>query len=149
MKIKFIKDSILNEVYFSRKVKPPKKLSNLEYHYCKHVNPDYCPEMTDVDPPSVRMPMMSINEYDFLADRLSNQKASKLNDKNANIIGYTTKSGKCVKYQKSTGYMVAYVDDPINGHEAIALYKQPIKKFFSRVNTHPDYGYGGPLPDEK
>ena len=118
-----IDDRVLDEVFFSKR-KRDNGLSNLELHYCRHVNPDYCDmELSDIDSTEERMSMMTIDEYDAIADKLSNSKASKLNDRSADIIGYVTKSGKMVKYQKSTGFVVVYVDDNVKGHEIISLYQ--------------------------
>ena len=82
----------------------------------------------------LKLPNMTPEEYNNLADELSSAKASKINDRNARIIGYVADNGKTVKYDRLTSYVVAYVDDDIKGHEAVSFYKQPIGKFFNKLN---------------
>lgn len=117
MKFK-LTNSDLYEVYFTK--------NNLQRHYNKHV-------ISDEDG-YLKMEYMSPEEYDALADKLSNAQASRLNDKEADIIGYITKGGRIIKHDKRNNLTVVYVDDDINGHEAIALYKQRTGKFFDRAN---------------
>ena len=109
---------------------------NLNYHYNKHV-------VSDDDGP-LKMDYISKEEYNELADKLSSAPAGKLNDKEARIIGYTTKNGKFIKYDKVTHLVIVYASDG-----AISLYKQGTKKFWDTVNGHrnPDYAYAGPLED--
>ncbi len=84
-----------------------------------------------------------------MANQLSSAKASRLNDRSANIIGYVTKNGRIVKYDKRTNLVVAYVDDDVQGHEVIALYKQPINKFFRKVNSdNSTFAFGSHLDEE-
>ena len=116
MKFKFTKE--LEEVYFTDK--------NLKVHYDRHVVSD--------DDGKLKLPDMSEAEYNQLADDLSSATASRINDRNARIIGYVAVNGKTVKYDKETNYVVAYVDEDISGHEAISFYKQPISKFFRKLN---------------
>ena len=148
MKIHVIDDNALDEVFFSRRNSKGKPLSNLEFHYTKHVDPKYyADKMLGVDTEDQLMPMMTIDEYDALADKLSSANASDVRDKDADIIGYVTKNGNLVKYQKSTGYLVAYVDDDEKGHEAIALYKQPFEKFKKNLEGSPKFKYVSDLPE--
>lgn len=150
MKIHVVDDNVLDEVFFSRRNSNGKPLSNLELHYTKHVDPKYyADKMLGVDTEDQLMPMMSMDEYDALADKLSSAKASNVRDNDADIIGYVTKNGNRVKYQKSTGYLVAYVDDDEKGHEAIALYKQPFGKFKHRLEGSPKFKYASDLPEEE
>ena len=116
MKFKLIDD--LDEVYFTDK--------NLKAHYNKHV-------ASDIDG-NLKLPDMTPDEYNNLADELSSADASRINNKEARIIGYVADNGKIVKYDRLTNYVVAYVDDDIKGHEAVSFYKQPINKFFKKLN---------------
>ena len=116
MKFKLVDD--LDEVYFTDK--------NLKVHYDKHVSSD-----KDGD---LKLPDMTPDEYNNLADELSSADASKINNKEARIIGYVADNGKIVKYDRLTNYVVAYVDDNVKGHEAVSFYKQPINKFFKKLN---------------
>lgn len=119
MKFKLVEDiEHLDEVYFTSK--------NLIKHYNKHV-------VSDEDG-SLKMDDMSADEYNNLADKLSSSEASKINDKQANIIGYIAANGKSVKHDRLNNLTVVYVDDDIQGHEAISLYKQPSYKFYRMVN---------------
>ena len=118
MKFKLVEDVIIDEVYFTKK--------NLARHHYKHV-------ISDEDGP-LKMEYITPEEYDNLADDLSSSCASKINDREANIIGYVTKSGRIVKHDRENKLTIVYVDDDIKGHEAIALYKQPTKKFFDKLN---------------
>lgn len=119
MKFKVLESLSMDEVFFTDK--------NLKKHYDKHV-------ISDNDG-RLKMPMMSSEEYNSLADELSSSPAGRLDDRNSRIIGYIANNGKTVKYDRLTNYMVAYVDDDVKGHEAISFYKQPIKKFFNKVNN--------------
>ena len=116
MKFKLIED--LDEVYFTDK--------NLKVHYDKHV-------ISDKDG-NLKLPNMTTDEYNKLADELSSKEASRINNKEARIIGYVADNGKIVKYDRLTNYVVAYVDDDAKGHEAASFYKQPIYKFFKKLN---------------
>ena len=108
----------LEEVYFTPR--------NREIHYNRHV-------ISDEDGP-LKMDYMTIDEYDELADKLSSAEAGKINDRLSQIIGYQTKGGRFVKHDTLSKLTVVYVDDDINGHEAISLYKQPTNKFFRKLN---------------
>lgn len=124
----------IDEVYFTNK-------ASLDRHYEKHV-------ISDEDG-IYKMKYMDKDEYNELANQLSSAKASRLNDRSADIIGYVTKSGRSVKYDKRTNLVVAYVDDDKQGHEAIALYKQPINKFFRKVNGNDvTFAFGSHLDEE-
>ena len=116
MKFKLVEE--LDEVYFTDK--------NLKVHYDRHV-------VSDIDG-DLKLPEMTSDEYNNLADELSSAEASKINDREARIIGYVADNGKTVKYDKLTNCVVAYVDDDIKGHEAVSFYKQPISKFFKKLN---------------
>ena len=116
MKFKLVEE--LDEVYFTDK--------NLKVHYDRHV-------VSDIDG-DLKLPEMTSDEYNNLADELSSAEASKINDRESRIIGYVADNGKTVKYDKLTNYVVAYVDDDIKGHEAVSFYKQPIAKFFKKLN---------------
>ena len=116
MKFKLVND--LDEVYFTDK--------NLEIHYNRHI-------ISDRDG-KLKLPDMTPEEYNNLADELSSADACKINDKEARIIGYVADNGKTVKYDRLTNCVVAYVDDDIKGHEAVSFYKQPIDKFFRKLN---------------
>lgn len=111
---------------------------NLNKHYNKHV-------ISDEDG-QLKMDFMSKDDYNYLADTLSSSHAGKLNNKEATIIGYTTKSGKFIKYDKLNHLLIVYAKDG-----AIALYKQGNKKFWDTVNgnRNPEYAYDGPLPPEE
>ena len=116
MKFKLIED--LDEVYFTDK--------NLKVHYDRHV-------VSDKDG-NLKLPNMTTDEYNKLADELSSKEAGRINNKEARIIGYVADNGKTVKYDRVTNYVVAYVDDDKKGHEAVSFYKQPISKFFKKLN---------------
>lgn len=116
MKFKLVQD--LDEVYFTDK--------NLKVHYDKHI-------VSDEDG-NLKLPYMTPDEYNELTDKLSSAEASRINNKEARIIGYVADNGKTVKYDRLTNYMVAYVDDDVRGHEAVSFYKQPIGKFFKKLN---------------
>ena len=116
MKFKLIED--LDEVYFTDK--------NLKLHYDKH-------EISDKDG-NIIQPNMTTDEYNKLADELSSKEASRINNKEARIIGYVADNGKIVKYVRLSNYVVAYVDDDAKGHEAVSFYRQPIYKFFKKLN---------------
>lgn len=116
MKFKLV--DTLDEVYFTDR--------NLKAHYNKHV-------ASDIDG-NLKLPDMTPDEYNNLADELSSADASRINNKEARIIGYVADNGKIVKYDRLTNYVVAYVDDDIKGHEAVSFYKQPINKFFKKLN---------------
>lgn len=116
MKFKIVED--LDEVYFTDK--------NLKVHYDRHI-------ISDEDG-NLKLPDMTPDEYNNLADELSSADASRINNKEARIIGYIAANGKTVKYDRLTNYVVAYVDDDIKGHEAVSFYKQPIYKFFKKLN---------------
>lgn len=118
MKFTLVEDSILDEVYFTK--------DNLNRHHYKHV-------ISNEDGP-LKMQYMTPEEYDKLADDLSSSTASRINDKNADIIGYITKNGRIIKHDRKNKLTVVYVDDDVRGHEVISLYKQPTKKFFDRLN---------------
>lgn len=119
MKFKLVEDiEHLDEVYFTSR--------NLLKHYNKHV-------VSDEDG-LLKMDNMSADEYNNLADMLSSSKASKINDRQASIIGYVAANGKSVKHDRLNNLTVVYVDDDIQGHEAISLYKQPSYKFYRMVN---------------
>lgn len=118
MKFTLVEDSILDEVYFTK--------DNLNRHHYKHV-------ISNEDGP-LKMRYMTPEEYDKLADDLSSSHASRINDKNADIIGYITKNGRIIKHDRRNKLTVVYVDDDVRGHEVISLYKQPTKKFFDRLN---------------
>lgn len=118
MKFTLVKDSVLDEVYFTK--------DNLNRHHYKHV-------ISNEDGP-LKMQYMTPEEYDKLADDLSSSHASRINDKNADIIGYITKNGRIIKHDRRNKLTVVYVDDDVRGHEVISLYKQPTKKFFDRLN---------------
>lgn len=118
MKFTLVEDSILDEVYFTK--------DNLNRHHYKHV-------ISNEDGP-LKMQYMTPEEYDKLADDLSSSHASRINDKNADIIGYITKNGRIIKHDRKNKLTVIYVDDDVRGHEAISLYKQSTKKFFDRLN---------------
>lgn len=121
----------LEEVYFTNK-------RNLDRHYNKHV-------LSDEDGP-LKMEYMPEEEYNELANTISEAPAGKLNNKAARIIGYVTTSGRKIKYDKNHNLTVVYVDDDVNGHEVIALYKQPLNKFFRKLNTpNTDFSFGGHL----
>lgn len=108
----------LDEVYFTSK--------NLLKHYNKHV--------VSNEDGMLKMDKMTMDDYNQLADTLSSAPAGRINDRSANIIGYVTVNGKSVKHDKKNQLTVIYVDDDIQGHEAISLYKQPLYKFFRMVN---------------
>ena len=118
MKFTLVEDSMLDEVYFTK--------DNLNRHHYKHV-------ISNEDGP-LKMQYMTPEEYDKLADDLSSSHASRINDKNAAIIGYITKNGRIIKHDRRNKLTVVYVDDDVRGHEVISLYKQPTKKFFDRLN---------------
>ena len=118
MKFTLVEDSMLDEVYFTK--------DNLNRHHYKHV-------ISNEDGP-LKMQYMTPEEYDKLADDLSSSHASRINDKNADIIGYITKNGRIIKHDRRNKLTVVYVDDDVRGHEVISLYKQPTKKFFDRLN---------------
>lgn len=118
MKFTLVEDSILDEVYFTK--------DNLNRHHYKHV-------ISNEDGP-LKMQYMTPEAYDKLADDLSSSHASRINDKNADIIGYITKNGRIIKHDRKNKLTVIYVDDDVRGHEAISLYKQSTKKFFDRLN---------------
>lgn len=118
MKFTLVEDSVLDEVYFTK--------DNLNRHHYKHV-------ISNEDGP-LKMQYMTPEEYDKLADDLSSSHASRINDKNADIIGYITKNGRIIKHDRRNKLTVVYVDDDVRGHEVISLYKQPTKKFFDRLN---------------
>lgn len=121
------KYNYLDEVYFERE-------SDLDRHYNKHV-------VSDEDGP-FKMEYMSKDDYNNLADTLSSAPASRINDRSARIIGYVTERGRFVKYDRDTNLVVAYVDDDVNGHTAISLYKQPISKFYRKLNSdNPDFKF--------
>ena len=75
MKFKLVEDSIIDEVYFTK--------DNLDRHHYKHV-------ISDEDGP-LQMEYMTPEEHNKLADDLSSSVASKINNKDADIIGYVTK----------------------------------------------------------
>ena len=118
MKFKLVEDSVIDEVYFTK--------DNLDRHHYKHV-------ISDEDGP-LQMEYMTPEEYNKLADDLSSSVASKINNKEADIIGYVTKNGRTIKHDRRNKITVVYVDDDIRGHEVIALCKQSTKKFFDRLN---------------
>ena len=118
MKFTLVENSVLDEVYFTK--------DNLNRHHYKHV-------ISNEDGP-LKMQYMTPEEYDKLADDLSSSRASRINDKNADIIGYITKNGRIIKHDRKNKLTVVYVDDDVRGHEVISLYKQPTKKFFDRLN---------------
>ena len=118
MKFTLVEDSMLDEVYFTK--------DNLNRHHYKHV-------ISNEDGP-LKMQYMTPEEYNKLADDLSSSHASRINDKNADIIGYITKNGRIIKHDRRNKLTVVYVDDDVRGHEVISLYKQPTKKFFDRLN---------------
>ena len=118
MRFKIVEDCVLDEVYFTK--------DNLDRHHYKHVISDeYGP---------LKMEYITPEEYNKLADDLSSSVASKINNREADIIGYVTKNGRTVKHDKRNKITIVYVDDDIKGHEVISLYKQPTKKFFDRLN---------------
>lgn len=118
MKFKIVEDFVLDEVYFTK--------DNLDIHHYKHV-------ISDEDG-LLKMEYMTPEEYNKLADDLSSSAASKINDREADIIGYVTKNGRTIKHDRRNKITIVYVDDDIRGHEVISLYKQPTKKFFDRLN---------------
>ena len=100
---------------------------NKEKHYYRHVisNGDGI----------WKMPYMSADEYEQLADALAETPASKLNDRSADVIGYITKDGRIVKHQKSTGYTVVYADEGTGENLIISFYRQPLSKFYRKLDT--------------
>ena len=119
MKFRLVEDLYLEEVFFSPR--------NRTAHHYKHV-------VSDEDG-VWKMNYLSEEEYDKLADELSTAKASRLNDRNAKIIGYVTKEGRIVKHDKENQLTIVYVDDDVKGHEAISLYRQSTKKFYYKLNN--------------
>lgn len=101
--------------------------TNRKNHYYRHV--------TSNDDGIWKMPDMSIDEYEQLADTLAETPASKLNDRSADVIGYITKDGRIVKHQKSTGYTVVYVDGGNGENLIISFYKQSLSKFYRKLDT--------------
>ena len=116
MKFKLVEE--LDEVFFTDK--------NLKIHYDRHI-------VSDMDG-TLKLPDMTPDEYNNLADELSSAEAGRINNKESRIIGYVAANGKTVKYDRLTNCVVAYVDDDIKGHEAVSFYKQPINKFFKKLN---------------
>lgn len=93
---------------------------------------------------------MSKKDYDNLAHILSTSKAGNINERDKyDVIGYTTKSGRFVKFNPKTGLCVIYADDTM-GANVISLYKTTLSKFFKKVNSDkPDYGFGSHLPENQ
>ena len=105
-----------------------------EKHYARHI--------ISKDDGIWKMPDMSIDEYEQLADTLAETPASKLNDKSADVIGYITKDGRIVKHQKSTNYTVVYVIES-GENLIISLYGQSLSKFYRKLNTpNTDMSFG-------
>lgn len=126
MKIRLIEKD-LDEVFFDNE-------QNLLNHYNKHV-------LSGSDG-TKQLPNMTKDDYNNLADKLSSSPCGSISDKSAQVVGYETVSGRRIKFDKSSGYVVVYVDDDVRGHTAIALYKQTPKKFFFRANgTDPKYAF--------
>ena len=130
---------VINEAHFKDK-------ERLNKHYERHVT-----STKDISNyQDLRMPQISIEEYDELADLISRAPAAKLDDdRNNRYIGYTSKSGRYVKYDTKDNYIVAYEGDPVNG-EAVSLYRQPIAKFLRKAygKGNPDYEKIADLPKE-
>ena len=125
--MKVIHEDYITEVFFTNK-------KNLDLHYLKHVISD--------DDEDMKMVYMSKEEYNNLADTLSNAQAYPINVFDANIIGYVSETGRILKYDKETNLLVVYVDDDILGHEVISLYRQPIHKFYRKLkSSNPDFKY--------
>lgn len=101
-------------------------VSNKEKHYYRHIISN--------DDGIWKMPNMSADEYEQLADALAETPASKLNDRSADVIGYITKDGRIVKHQKSTNYTVVYVIES-GENLIISLYRQSLSKFYHKLNT--------------
>ena len=96
------------------------------------------------------MEEIPIDEYNELANTLSEAPAGHLNDRNATVIGYVTEQGRFIKYDKSNNLVVIYVDDNRLGHETIALYKQPMRKFFNKLNgDDPRFKFKSHLPKDQ
>ena len=134
-----ILDKYLSEAHFTDKDK-------LNAHYNKHVLGDE--DVTDYQ--NLKMPEMSIDEYDDLADSISRSPAAKIEDtRNNRYIGYTSQSNKYVKYDTKDEYIVVYTGDPVNGSVS-SLYKQPIAKFKRKAYTsgNPDFRKKADLPKE-
>ena len=102
------------------------KCSNLDTHYEKHV-------ISDEDG-KWKMPEMTKQEYNNRADKLSSSPAKPLNDTGAKVVGYVTTRRKSVKHDKDTKETVVYVDDKVQGHEAISFYRQSDDKFYRKAN---------------
>lgn len=101
--------------------------TNRKNHYYRHVS-------SNADG-IWKMPDMSIDEYEQLADALAETPASKLNDRSADVIGYITKDGRIVKHQKSTGYTVVYTNEGTDENLIISFYKQSLNKFYRKLDT--------------
>lgn len=96
------------------------------------------------------MEEISVDDYNELANTLSESPAGHLNDRNAAVIGYVTEQGRFIKYDKSNNLVVIYVDDNRLGHETIALYKQPMRKFFNKLNgDDPRFKFKSHLPKDQ
>ena len=117
--------------------------SDLDIHYERHVKPG------TEDSERWRMPMMSKDDYDTLADALSKTPAAKLSDTRKNrYIGYTTIKGKYVKYDTLNNYLVVFAGDSDTG-TTISCYKQPRYKFDNKVENHKDFKYADDLPSSE
>lgn len=99
---------------------------NLEKHYKDHVL-----EIGErFNPDNPKFPHMSMEQYDFLADELSNEKAGLSTDRDpsTHVIGFVLKDGRSVKFRKRSQFyprerfseLVIYVDDELRGHETIS-----------------------------
>ena len=104
----------LDEVYFAPEL--------LDKHYDKHV-------VSDEDG-IWKMEYMSKEDYDELANYLSEKPAMPVSDISAKTVGYVTVDGTCVKYDKDTKLVVAYT--PVFTK---SLYKQPYHKFIRKMNS--------------
>lgn len=91
---------------------------------------------------------LSREEYDNLADELSETKAGKVTS-NEPVIGYIAKNGKYIKYRLSDGLLVVYIKNKPNDiDQAISLYKVRGERFISHfVNSDKEYGYLKDLPE--
>ena len=119
-----------------------KNKEELYGHYQKHV-------ISDEDGP-LKMSYLEPEDYDELAHILSMSKAGNINERDKyDVIGYTTNSGRFVKFNPKSGLCVIYADDSF-GANVISLYRTTVARFFSKVNgSNPNFSFKSHLPEEQ
>lgn len=125
----------LVEVYFDR-INNDKSFN---YHYDAHV----LGVGEHADNESKRLTGLSKDEYDELANTLSETPAGDINSDDR-VVGYVSKNGYYVKYDKKTNLLVVY-----NDNMAVSLYKMWYRKFQAYAENNPKFGYASDLPEKE